>query len=168
MPLALRRNAAPRRRNLGSHARQRAALAVQQRRGRVQQRVGRYHFLWRLIHTVAWLYPANPSDFQKLDAKHFIQNLRMLVPCGTCRRHFAAYLAGHPPKVQSGQAFFRWTVDLHNHVNRRNGKRRFSYEEARNAVQPVGSAQHFAQVRKFPLRDWIQQGILRNQMHRFR
>lgn len=168
MPLPLTRNAAPRRRNLGPHARRRAALAVQQRRTRVQKRVGRYHFLWKLMHTVAWLYPAHPSDMQRLDARHFIQNMRLLVPCGICRRHFAAYLARNPPNVQSGQAFFQWTVDLHNHVNRRNGKRIFTYDEARNAVQPVRSAQHFAQVRNFPLKQWIERGILRAQTHRFR
>ena len=120
------------------------------------------------MHTVAHMFPAQPSALQSMDAKHFVQNFRVLIPCGICRRHFAAFIAKHPPLTSSGEAFFRWTVDLHNHVNKRNHKATFSYAQARAALQPARSVHQLTQVRKLPLRQWIQQGALRNHVHQMR
>ena len=40
-----------------------------------------------------------------------------------------------PPKLENRESLFNWTVDMHNLVNRDNGKREFSYEEAKEELQ---------------------------------
>jgi len=56
------------------------------------------------------------------------------LPCPKCRNHFEEYVKEHPPILKTTRiGMFAWTVDAHNHVNFRNGKRIWTIGEALDA-----------------------------------
>lgn len=66
----------------------------------------------------------------------FMRNLVVMLPCMECRAHLKIHFEQHPPEAHilrtSGtDAFFRYTVDLHNIVNATTGKDPMSHEDAR-------------------------------------
>jgi hypothetical protein len=89
-------------------------------------------FFWHTIHIVALGYPSKPSYGDKKAAKEFYESLKFLIPCPICREHYAQHLHESPltPHLDRREDLFRWTVDLHNRVNEKLGKRRFSEQEA--------------------------------------
>jgi hypothetical protein len=70
--------------------------------------------LWAKIHTRAinWGGVDPVREIEWLG-----KELPLSLPCGECKRHYLEFLAGNPPDL-SLDGYFRWTVDLHNHVNR--------------------------------------------------
>lgn len=79
------------------------------------------HF-WMTLH-IACL---GCSDYKAL--VEFVEGYKAIIPCLSCRLHFAQVLEENP--VPEAGDFFKWSVDVHNIVNVRLGKREFSYEEA--------------------------------------
>jgi hypothetical protein len=65
----------------------------------------------------------------------FVEGFKAVIPCLSCRMHFDSVLTENP--VPEAGDFFKWSVDVHNIVNKRLGKPEFSYEEAlANIVVP--------------------------------
>jgi hypothetical protein len=58
----------------------------------------------------------------------FVEGYKAIIPCLSCRLHFEQVLVENP--VPETGDFFKWSVDVHNIVNRRIGKTEFSYEDA--------------------------------------
>lgn len=91
--------------------------------------------LWELIHTTAYNY-----RFIKIDdnmKKHYINFFNMmsvLIPCPNCQGHYRQYLAQNPIKVavNSYDQLINWVNNLHNNVNSRNNKNKFSLDDSRN------------------------------------
>jgi hypothetical protein len=55
-----------------------------------------------------------------------------VLPCGTCGRHFAEVLKESPlPETGDIEVLFKWSVDVHNMVNKKLEKPVVSYEEAK-------------------------------------
>lgn len=50
----------------------------------------------------------------------------------SCQQHFEQVLIENP--LPEAGDFFRWSVDVHNIVNKRLGKREVSYEEALTSI----------------------------------
>jgi hypothetical protein len=80
------------------------------------------------------------EDYEKKrqDLYDFLHNLDSHVPCITCSRNFLKFRDQHPlPDMRTSEdgAFFRWTVDLHNHANEITGKRHVGYDEAEQMFQ---------------------------------
>lgn len=89
---------------------------------------------WVLLHTATYHYPENPSDKHKEDIRKLIDNIRNRgLACAICSAHFAAYIGGHPfePHITSKDSLFKYFVELHNDVNRRNGKPTITLEHAK-------------------------------------
>lgn len=88
--------------------------------------------LWRALHLAAYMCP---DPFQERAAS-LVQLVRLypnVLACESCQNHFDGLLRRYPPEVavQGGRASFaHYTVDLHNFVNKRLGKRIVSYQEA--------------------------------------
>jgi hypothetical protein len=61
------------------------------------------------------------------------------LPCGECATEWMKLLNAAPPDVSSRDAYFVWTVRMHNAVNRRLGKAEFTVEAAR-AIYSFGGA----------------------------
>lgn len=76
--------------------------------------------MWFVIHTVALTSAPKPTPAQRAASEMFVRSLAGVLPCHLCRTHFAAALDALPPRVfASRDAFFEWTVNFHNQVNRR-------------------------------------------------
>ena len=58
----------------------------------------------------------------------FVEGYKEIIPCLSCREHFEQVLVDNP--VPEADDLFRWSVDVHNIVNRRLGKPEISYEAA--------------------------------------
>lgn len=64
---------------------------------------------------------------------NFFTNAVNTLPCHNCRGHAQEYLQDHPlypSSVDRGWAF-KYTVDMHNSVNERKGKEKWSYDKAK-------------------------------------
>lgn len=90
---------------------------------------------WRLIHSVAFTYPEQPSDADRRNYAQFFDSLGNVLPCVFCRKHYKEFMAKDPvtsdANMRNTEALARWTVKLHNNVNERTGKRVYSFDEVR-------------------------------------
>ena len=77
-------------------------------------------FFWHTMHIVALGYPESPTYSDKKAAKEFYESLQILIPCPICKVHYQKHLADVPlsPHLDSREALFKWTVDIHNRVNK--------------------------------------------------
>lgn len=95
---------------------------------------------WNLIHLIAYEYPLNPSPDDQLHHFNFYSNLQYILPCSVCRAHYSEYIKKQPLSdyaLSSRSALLRWTIDLHNAVNKRLGKKVFSYNASMNKISQL-------------------------------
>jgi hypothetical protein len=76
------------------------------------------------MHLVALGYPTTPTYAEKRAAKEFYESFTHLIPCPICKLHYADHLKQLPvtPSLDNRQDLFRWTVQMHNLVNKDLGK----------------------------------------------
>ncbi len=89
---------------------------------------------WHFIHYVALSYPANPTMTDRANYLKFFESLGDVLPCQYCAKHFKEKMRKHPIKLNNKIELFEWTVDMHNIVNRENGKKEFTYKEAMSEI----------------------------------
>lgn len=85
---------------------------------------------WHFIHYVCLNYPDKPTDQQKETYKQFFLNIAEVLPCPFCGLHFLENMKEYPIRLDSKKDLFEWSVDMHNEVNKSNGKQTLTYEEA--------------------------------------
>lgn len=92
--------------------------------------------MWFTIHFSAYHYPMNPTFEQQEDMFNYILSLPTIIPCNRCKKHAKEFIEGYKRTnkifdvVRTRDNLFKFTVDFHNNVNRRLGKREFTYQEA--------------------------------------
>jgi len=98
-------------------------------------------FFWLTMHIAALGYPNNPTYTDKLAAKQFFESLANLIPCPVCREHYKAHLTRFPltPSIDSRKDLFKWTVDIHNEVNKLHGKPAWTVDEAIAYIAQLGA-----------------------------
>lgn len=98
-------------------------------------------FFWHTIHITALGYPSEPNYVHKKAAKEFYESLQVLIPCPICREHFAEHLTKFPitPHLDSRSDLFKWTVVLHNAVNKSLGKPEFSEHDSIEFYKRIGA-----------------------------
>ena len=86
---------------------------------------------WTFLHTITINYPDNPNEDHKFYHKQLFENLRYTIPCEKCANHYSENLKKYPldPALESKTTLTKWLIDIHNEVNKKNGKRIYSYEE---------------------------------------
>lgn len=94
-----------------------------------------FHIHWPYIHTIAATFPEHPTERERAVYYDFFSNYDVfLPPCKSgCKENYPLELENMPSlelATRSRSAMFRWTVDLHNRINQRNGKPTMSYKEA--------------------------------------
>jgi hypothetical protein len=84
------------------------------------------------MHLVALGYPVQPSYAEKQAAKQFYESFTQLIPCPICRVHYTENLKEMPitPSLDTRKDLFRWTVDMHNKVNKQLGKPEYTEQQA--------------------------------------
>jgi hypothetical protein len=97
-------------------------------------------FFWHTIHIVAIGYPKNPTYTDKKCAKEFYESLAFLLPCSVCREHYKEHLAENPltPFLDSRTDLIKWTVTIHNKVNKSLGKKEWRLEEVLTYYERLG------------------------------
>ena len=97
-------------------------------------------FFWNTIHIAALGYPSEPSHGHKKAAKEFFESLSHLIPCPVCREHYTVHLQKYPllPHLDRRRDLFRWTLLLHNEVNKSLNKPPFTEEEALVYLKRLG------------------------------
>ena len=104
---------------------------------------------WFIIHTIAFNYPENPTFNDKRHTFEFFQNLQYVLPCQKCRKHYMKYFHDHPltPFLDNKSTLVSWTVQLHNHVNKRYGKSSKTVDEVVRHYNKVYSGNQLAAMR---------------------
>lgn len=85
---------------------------------------------WRFIHSVALAYPIEPTEEDKENYKKFFESIPKVLPCSICGEHFQEKLDTMPLILDTKKDLWEWTVDAHNQVNKENGKKELTYDEA--------------------------------------
>lgn len=93
--------------------------------------------LWFVIHNSAAHYPPSPSPICQQHVIKFIKSIPYLVPCDECFIHAQNYICNFNDDqlryvTSTRSRYFEWTVNFHNFVNERLGKRQISVKEAYN------------------------------------
>lgn len=103
---------------------------------------GRY--LWTSIHTIALGYPDEPSEQDKKDFKEFFTSLWKVIPCQRCSDNYKRHLTELPIDgfLGSNTDLFKWTVDLHNIVNKELGKPSMSLKQAEELFAHLAQGDH--------------------------
>jgi len=98
-------------------------------------------FFWHTIHITALGYSNEPTYAQKRSAKEFYESLVNLIPCPVCRTHYAKHIQLFPisPHLDKRVDLFRWTVQLHNEVNKSLGKPQVTETEAIYYYKRIGA-----------------------------
>ena len=88
--------------------------------------------LWFVMHTFAYSYPDNPSKDEQYAMEQFFNNLKYTIPCNICRNHYKDILEKTPVSkyLSCRDELFKFTVDVHNVVNKSLGKPIYSYDDA--------------------------------------
>lgn len=86
--------------------------------------------LWESMHWIASTYPTEPTEIDVYWSQMYVESLYHSLRCPTCYEHFGTLLREYPIQNYSREAFFQWTIDMHNKVNERLGKSFFSREQA--------------------------------------
>jgi len=92
---------------------------------------------WKFIHKIAKSYYSNPTSEQKEDYKNFFITLGKVLPCTKCSENYAHHLEKYPltdTVLANDDNLLRWTIDIHNEVNKINNKKVYSYDEAINLI----------------------------------
>jgi FAD-linked sulfhydryl oxidase len=83
--------------------------------------------MWKLMHVIALTYPDHPTRQDMRDFATFFTSLQNVLPCEGCRKGYARLIGGRYPLssgvLSSRASLFNWTVDVHNAVNEKVGKR---------------------------------------------
>lgn len=98
-------------------------------------------FFWHTMHIVALGYPNEPTYAEKRAAKEFFESLAHLIPCPTCKMHYADHIKAKPvsPSLDNRKDLFRWTVEIHNLVNKDLGKPEYTEAESIAYYHRLGS-----------------------------
>ena len=94
---------------------------------------------WTFLHTVTFNYPENPTEDDKRNFYNFFMNLQYVLPCEKCKAHYKQNLKKYDLKNNLGsrQELVEWLIDLHNDINKDNGKPVWSYSEVYNKYQSM-------------------------------
>lgn len=89
-------------------------------------------YIWTSIHMIALGYPDKPTQEDKTNYKQFYVNLWKVIPCYKCSINYQKHLKQLPidEHLNDNMSLFKWTVDFHNIVNKKVGKREWTFEEA--------------------------------------
>jgi hypothetical protein len=117
---------APRRRQRSPEE---AARADVMRRRSKELGAERFRAMWAELHRRALAFTGD-VDAERAWMDGFTRRL----PCGECRRHWKQLLEATSPDYSSADAYFAWTVEAHNQVNRQLGKSQMTVAEAREAM----------------------------------
>lgn len=76
---------------------------------------------WHFLHTISFNYPNHPTIQQKQQYRHFILNLKNVLPCGKCRENLIKNFKKLPLTMSSMKnryTFSHYVYQLHELINK--------------------------------------------------
>ena len=93
---------------------------------------------WKFIHMIALAYPDSPSDEKKKHYKDFFTAIQHILPCSICANNYTKNITTELPitdeVLKNKENFLKWSIDLHNLVNKETGKQPLSYDDALDLI----------------------------------
>jgi hypothetical protein len=93
-----------------------------------------FRSLWHVLHSdsfhIQYTEDAEHRSSRRRGFAALLRALTLSMRCGECRGHLRDHLDAHPIAPSTDLAVY--VVDLHNAVNRRQGKREVAFETARD------------------------------------
>lgn len=93
--------------------------------------------IWKGLHFITLAYPSEPTEENKKQYKTFFESIQYVLPCSKCSNNYKDHLKELPlddNALKNKENLVKWAIDLHNIVNKSNGKKEYGYEEAINLV----------------------------------
>ena len=86
---------------------------------------------WIFLHSVSMNYPDNPTNDDRKNYKNFFENLRFILPCEVCKKHYSKHIQGKPIEhsLHSKKKLVEWVIEVHNQVNISLNKPTMSYDQ---------------------------------------
>lgn len=123
-----------------------------------------WNIYWENLHTLTKYFPMDPTDG---DIRQMIALIKAMkdpvtgLPCPRCREHFTQYVMRNPVQGYLKQGdMFRYFFNLHNEINKDNGKPVLTYEKAYSMYPTQSGKDGFAlaffmqnKLGRFP--EWI-------------
>ncbi len=100
---------------------------------------------WFFLHTVAYNYPANPTEEKKAEYRQFFTNLASILPCVYCRNSYTNFLQTYPitsEVLANHLSFNRWFYLIHSKVNEKLGKKNITFAQMMAKYEKVKSKKH--------------------------
>jgi hypothetical protein len=74
---------------------------------------------WKLLHQIAYKYPENPTNEDKLNYGIFFSNIANVLPCKYCRKSYSKFLKNLPIEnfLENRDKLTEWLYLIHNKVN---------------------------------------------------
>lgn len=94
---------------------------------------------WFVFHTISINYPENPSYVQKRNHHDFFKSMQYILPCEICRKHYSQFFKKYPidPFLENKESLVKWTIMIHNQVNKKQNKPTLDYEEVIKKYQYI-------------------------------
>lgn len=91
---------------------------------------GKYY--WKVIHITALGYPISPTKNDEKNYHQFFKSIGQILPCSKCRKNYERHFENIPIAffLENNKSLFKWTVHLHNTVNKELGKPQWNVEFA--------------------------------------
>ena len=120
-------------------------------------------FFWHTMHVAALGYPKEPTYTDKKAAKEFYESLQFMLPCGVCREHYARHIQSNPIStfLDRRADLFRWTIMVHNEVNKTLGKPEMTEQEVMGYYSRLGKRDRSPVWTKEDMREVDMQSFLR-------
>jgi len=111
---------------------------------------GKYY--WYVIHITALGYPKNPTQKDRDIYRSFYKTIGQVLPCGKCSTNYERHFQNIPIDMflESPETLFRWTVQLHNVVNKELGKKQWSIEFAESYYRNLSHNYRLETKTNFP------------------
>ena len=94
---------------------------------------------WFVLHTISLNYPHQPGFLERRNHYDFFRLLQYILPCETCRNHYNQYFKNFPIEnfLGSRDGLTSWVTNLHNSVNKRNGKEEYSQQSSNQLYKDI-------------------------------
>ena len=107
---------------------------------------------WKFIHFIALGYPNNPTEQDKVKYKNFFYLLGDVIPCIICANHYKKNLESIniDNYLSSKTTLLQWTILMHNEVNKKNGKKIYTFDEGLKMIVdgqgPIKCKENFSNI----------------------
>ena len=82
--------------------------------------------MWRALDSIAFMYPDNPSQEEKINYMQYFYSLQFVLPCPACRESYSKFIKSGTTKLDIGTmknktTLTKWLYNVHQAVNKKLG-----------------------------------------------